>query len=266
MKLMIGDAAVHVGTGSRPFDEAAKGVILFVHGAGMDHTVWVMQSRYFARHGYAVLAPDLPAHGRSGGEPLTSVAAMADWLAELMDVLGVEAATLIGHSMGSLVAYAFAAGHPERCLALVLFGTSLPMLVTDALLEAARDDDHAAFLMANSWSHSTRGALGGNPAPGMYVLRGGERLLERSNPGVFHADLSACRSFDLASVAAVTQPVTVVVGTEDRMTPRGAGLKAAETLGSSTTVRTLNGSGHAMMSECPNEVLDILIEALQVHT
>jgi pimeloyl-ACP methyl ester carboxylesterase len=266
----------YVGTGSRApvegdYSNPAKGVVLFVHGAGMDHTVWVMQARFFARHGYAVLAPDLPGHGRSGGEVLSSIESMADWLAELLDTLGVGKAAVVGHSMGSLIACAFGARHPDRTASLVLFGASVPMPVADALLDAAADDDHAAFAMANTWSHSTRGGLGGNPVPGMFVLRGGERLLERCRPGVFHADLVACNAFKPDELPAGGQPVTIVVGTEDRMTPKSAGLKVAESLGEpsalgeAATVRTLVGSGHSMMSECPNEVLDILVEALGVE-
>jgi len=265
MKVNVLGHRTHVATGSRPLDQADREAVLFVHGAGMDHTVWVMQSRYFARHGYAVIAPDFPGHGRSTGEPLTSVEAMADWLAALLDVLEVAQATVVGHSMGSLVAYAFGARHPDRTEALVLFGASIPMPVTDLLLDAALDDDHAAFEMANSWSHSSRGSLGGNPVPGMFVLRGGERLLERSRPGVFHADLAACNAFDPASVPAVSAPATIVVGTDDRMTSARAGLKVAEILGPGAKVETLEGSGHSMMSECPNEVLDILIEAIGVE-
>ncbi len=261
MKVTVLGQETHVGTGSRPF-APEQPAVLFVHGAGMDHTVWVMQARYFARQGFAVLAPDLPGHGRSAGEPLTSIEAMADWLAELFATLAVPAATVVGHSMGSLVAVTFAARHPERTSSIVLFGASLPMPVTHLLLDAAEDDDHAAFDMANSWSHSTRGSLGGNPVPGMFVLRGGERLLQRLAPGVYFADLTACNAFDPSELGPVTARATVVVGTEDRMTPQKAGLKVAEGLGPDTRVHTLAGSGHSMMSECPNEVLDILIDAV----
>jgi pimeloyl-ACP methyl ester carboxylesterase len=190
---------------------------------------------------------------------------MADWLSELLGVLAVEQATLVGHSMGSLIAYSFAARHPARTTRLVLFGTALPMRVTDLLIDAAADDDHAAFEMANSWSHSSRGALGGSPVPGMFVFKGGERLLERSRPGVFHADLAACNGFDASALQIPAIPATVVVGTEDRMTAMQAGLAVAGSLGEAAEVRTLKGSGHSMMSECPNEVLDVLIEALGVE-
>jgi pimeloyl-ACP methyl ester carboxylesterase len=262
MKVMVDDRRIHVGTGSRPFEAADREAILFLHGAGMDHTVWVMPSRYFARHGYGVLAPDLPGHGRSDGPALDSVVELADWVAGLLDSLEVSRAIVVGHSMGSLIAYTFAAQHSDRTAAMVLFGTSAPMPVTDALLDAAADDDHAAFEMANTWSHSFRGSLGGNPVPGMFMLRSGERLLERSRAGVYSADLRACDGFDPNGLPLPGVPTTVVVGTEDKMAPMQAGRAVAERLGKSARVRTLEGSGHSMMSECPNEVLDILIEAV----
>ena len=42
----------------------------FVHGSGLTHMTWVLQTRYFAFHGYNALAVDLPGHGLSGGESL----------------------------------------------------------------------------------------------------------------------------------------------------------------------------------------------------
>ena len=159
MKFEVDGVAVFASTGSVAFDAAKPGV-LFVHGAGMDHSVWVMSARYFARHGFAVLAPDLPAHGRSGGAALTSVNAMAHWLVAVLDVLGMQQTAVVGHSMGSLVAHSFARLHPKRCRALALLGTSAPMPVTESLLNAAQDNDHAAIDMANGWSHSAQGKLG----------------------------------------------------------------------------------------------------------
>ncbi|MFX7874653.1 alpha/beta fold hydrolase, partial [Acinetobacter baumannii] len=75
---------VFAATGGRPFT-AAGPVVVFLHGAAMDHSCWSTQTRYFAHHGFGVLAPDLPGHGRSGGQPLGSVEALADWVLALLD-------------------------------------------------------------------------------------------------------------------------------------------------------------------------------------
>ena len=250
------NAFAGTGTGRAGADAAT---VVFVHGAAMDHTVWVLPSRYFARQGYRVLAFDLPGHGRSEGPPLPSIEAMSDWLDAACGVLEVDSAAIVGHSMGSLVAYRFAVDHPERCRALALLGTSVPMPVTDALLDAAADDDHAAIEMTNAWSHSPRGTLGGNRNPGVWMLAAGERLIERSGPGVLHADLAACNDFDPAAVTrTVDVPALVIAGDADRMTPARAGLDVARALPDARVVR-LDGCGHAMLNERPNEILDALI-------
>lgn len=255
-RIQVDGRTVYVGNGSgHPRPDAES--VVFVHGAGMDHTVWALPSRYFARQGLRVAAVDLPGHGRSEGPPFDRVEDMAAWLGQVLDVLAIPTAAVVGHSMGSLVAYRFASTMPDRCRALALLGTSAPMPVTDPLLNAAKDNHHAAIDMANTWSHST-GTLGANANPGVWMLAVGERLLERSAPGVFHADLTACNTFDVDGDTVIDCPVLVIAGNDDMMTPARAGLGVAQSLPVARVVR-LDGCGHAMLNERPNEVLDALI-------
>src|SRR6202044_388427 len=109
----------------------------------MDHSVWALLARAFAHHGHAVLAPDFPGHGRSAGAPLTSIAALADWTAALVDAAGAKAAKLVGHSMGSLVALETGARHPDKVTGLGLIATAAAMRGSDDLLDAAKANDHA---------------------------------------------------------------------------------------------------------------------------
>ncbi|MEM7221207.1 MAG: alpha/beta hydrolase [Pseudomonadota bacterium] len=256
--------AYATGTGHPAADAP---VILFVHGAGMDHSVWVMPARFFARHGYRVIAPDLPGHGLSAPPAIDSVADYADWIAALLDALAIDRCVLVGHSMGSLIAYATAASHPQRIDKVALLGTSAPMPVSDALLGAAADDHPAAFAMGNTWSHSPTGRLGRGGTPGTWNLMSGLRLLERSAPGVYHADLAACNGFDQAAFPAVesTTPALVIAGAKDQMTPPKAGIKVAAGLPNCTQV-TLPDCGHSMLSEAPNAVLDALAAFAGVAT
>jgi pimeloyl-ACP methyl ester carboxylesterase len=263
VRIQVSGQEAFVGTGSRPLAANGGDAVVFIHGAGMDHTVWALPARYFARHDYRVIAPDLPGHGLSSGSPLTTIDAMSAWLNELLAAVGVSRATLVGHSMGALVVWALALRRPAMARGLVLIGPALPMRVSQGLLDAAADDDHAALEMANTWSHSARGRLGGKGMPGIFEFGAGERLLERARRGVFHADLSACNGFDPDGRPPAGIPVTVVVGTEDRMTPAAAGRAVAGLVGEAGTVRTLAGAGHSMMAECPNELLDVLIEAVR---
>ncbi|MCP5180757.1 MAG: alpha/beta hydrolase [Pseudomonadales bacterium] len=255
MRVVVDGESVFVGQGSGHGEGLA---ILMLHGAGMDHTVWTLPARYFARHGYRVIAPDLPAHGRSAGKAMLSIADMAAWAWRLLDVLGVDRAVVLGHSMGSLIAASMAASAPARVLALGLLGTSQPMRVSDPLLDAARDDDPAAFAMANTWSHSARGRLGGNPQPGIWLMASGSRLLDRNRPGVYAADLSACNAFEpVAPADGLSVPVLILAGEADQMTPLKAALGVASAF-PACTVRRLPGCGHSMLGEKPNEVLDAL--------
>ena len=259
MRLLVDGTEVFIGQGSGHGEGRA---ILFLHGAGMDHTVWTLPARHFARHGYRVIAPDLPAHGRSGGAALTSIDAMASWSWRLLDAMGVGEAVLFGHSMGSLVVSQMASHHPDRVLALGLLGASQPMRVSDPLRNAAADDHPAAFDMANTWSHSARGRLGSNPVPGIWLLASARRLLDRNMPGVYAADLNACNAFEpLATASTLAAPVMVLAGESDQMTPLKAGLAVAGRF-ADCVVERLPGSGHSMLGEKPNEVLDAMIALL----
>lgn len=162
-------ARAYAATGNQPLGPDRETVV-FVHGTAMDHTVWVLPTRYFARHGRNVLAVDLPGHGRAEGLLLASVEEMADWIVRLLDAAGLDRAAVVGHSMGSLVALAAAVGHRDRVRALMMIGTSVPMPVTDRLLDNAEANDHSAFDMLNVWGHSRAAHLGGNPTPGMWMM------------------------------------------------------------------------------------------------
>src|SRR5712692_3909894 len=102
MQLSVNGVETFVATGGRDFDSSLPTIVL-LHGAGFDHTTWALHSRWFAHHGYGVLAPDLPGHGRSSGAPLQAIADMADWTAALLDAAGVAKAWLVDHSAVDMV-------------------------------------------------------------------------------------------------------------------------------------------------------------------
>ena len=244
-------------TGSRAFDPALP-TIVFVHGAANDHGVWALQSRYFAHHGHNVLAVDLPGHGRSGGEALPSVAAIADWLVAFLDAMRVERAILVGHSMGALVALDMTGKHPGRVAKLALLGAAVPMPVSEMLLDAAKQNDHVAFELINGWSFSAKRLLGGNPWPGMWMTGQAMRLMERVRPNVLYADLVACREYTngLRAAAGVWCSSLMLLGARDVMTPAKAARDLTATL-RDVSVVTLD-CGHSMMSEQPDALLDAL--------
>lgn len=258
MKLELRGQASYCYTHYRDIDPGRESV-LFIHGAGMDHTVWTLFARHFARHGRNVIAVDLPGHGRSAGDPARSIGEMADWVAALLDELQVDRTAIVGHSMGALVALDFAGRYPDRVRAVALVGSTAPMPVSDAILDAAAADDHAAFDMLTQWGYSKRHLYGGNSNPGQWMVGGTLRLFERCRPGVLHADMSACNAYGdgLARAAAIRCPVLVVLGREDRLTPLRSTDALVEAL-PSPEVRILEGAGHTLMVEAPNGLLDAL--------
>ena len=258
MRLIVDGNEIFAATGGRDFDLALPAVV-FLHGAGMDHSVWALLARAFAHHGFGVLAPDLPGHGRSAGAPLASIAALAEWTAALIDAAGLRAARLVGHSMGSLIALETAVRHPQKVAGLGLIAAAATVPVSADLLAAAKANDHAAIDMVAIWGNGYRATLGGCEAPGLWMLGGAERLLERARPGVLFADLFACNAYQdgLAAAAKVAAPTVLILGSRDLMTPpKGGKALAAAIAGACLTV--LEGAGHLLMTERPNEVLAAL--------
>jgi len=251
-------------TGGKPFD-AALPTAVFIHGAQNDHSVWILQTRYFTHHGFGVLAVDLPGHGRSKGAALASVEAMADWLLALLDAAGVRQATLIGHSMGSLIALETAFKAPDGIARLALVGTAYPMKVSDALLDAAKNDEQQAIDMVNIWSHSSIAQKPSCPGPGFYAMGGALRLKQRIssiNPDrVFYTDFFACNAYANGEQAArsVKCPTLFLLGKRDLMTPPKATAALTGAIPHGKVVQ-IEGSGHELMAEQPDAVLDALFE------
>jgi pimeloyl-ACP methyl ester carboxylesterase len=258
MHLSVNGLETFVATGGRDFD-ASLPTIALLHGAGFDHTTWALHSRWFAHHGYGVLALDLPGHGRSSGAPLPTIADMADWTAALIEAAGVTKARLVGHSMGSLIAIETAARHPAKVSGLSLIGTAATMTVGPDLLKAAEANDHAAVDMVSIWGLGFQAELGGSLAPGLWMHSGAQRVLEQCRPGVLFNDLSACNAYQNALAAAVqiTVPTTLVLGERDMMTPAKAGKTLAAAIANARTI-VLPGAGHMMMVEQPDELLAAL--------
>jgi pimeloyl-ACP methyl ester carboxylesterase len=260
VQLVVDGVRIFAGTGGRDFDPALP-TIVFLHGAGLDHTVWALLARWFAHRGFGVLAPDLPGHGRSEGEPLATIAAMADFTAALIAAAGARNASLVGHSMGSLVALETAVRHPDKVAALGLIAAAAAMPVSPDLLKAAEANDPAAIDMVSIWGFGAAAGIGGSLAPGAWMLGAGRRLLERARPGVLFKDLFACNAYrdGLACAAKVSMPAILVLGERDLMTPAKAGRELAAALPDARVV-TLKGAGHMLMSERPDEVLAALRE------
>lgn len=259
MQLQINGRAAFAYTAAHEIDPARRSIV-FVHGAGLDHSWWGLQSRYFGYHGFNVLAVDLPAHGRSEGPSLATVEGMADWVFAWLNELRIKKTFLVGHSMGSLIALDFAARNPDSAAKIALIGVAYPMKVSDSFLDAARRNDPSAYDMETIWGHAAQAPLSGNPNPGMWMYGDTLARLSRLAPGVLHADLSACNAYasGMESAGKVKCPALFVLGARDMMTPPKSAQALAKAIPDSKTV-TIAFSGHSLMAEAPDATLDALI-------
>lgn len=250
-------------TGGRPFD-AAKPTVVFIHGVLNDHSVWILQTRYLAHHGWNVLAVDLPGHCRSGGDAPSTVEEAADFIAALLDAAGLAKAALVGHSWGSLIALEAASRLKERVTHLVLVGTAYPMKVSGALLDASLGQPMKALEMINVFSRSTLAAPPSALGPGTWVYGAsmalGRRVLA-SNPrvNVFHRGFKACDSYANGekAIAAIACPVLFLLGAQDQMTPpRAAQSLIGSARSNSKSVKVVElPVGHHQMTETPDATL-----------
>lgn len=262
MKFLVQNQPCYGYTGGKPFD-ATRPALLFIHGAANDHTVWHLQSRHFAHHGWNVIAVDLPGHGRSAGAPRASISEYSQWLIAFLDNANIRNAALVGHSMGCLIALDTALRAPDRLTQLVLLGAAMPMTVSDALLAAARDDTPSANEMLTHWGHGPRSRLGASAVPGVSLAGTYRRLLARAGDGVLHADLSACAAYSASAeaLAGMAVPTLILVGGKDQLTPPRAGLMLQKALPSAHAV-TLDIAGHGMMYEAPDAATDAMTRFL----
>jgi len=240
-------------TAGHAFDKA-KPTMVFVHGAGLDHSWFGLQSRYFGYHGWNVLAFDLPGHGRSGGSPISSVGGMAECVCKAVPA---EKFSIVGHSMGALIALECAASAPSRVDRIALIGVAYPMKVGEAFLDAAKRDSYDAFDMETIWGHAAQVPLGGNPSPGMWMYGDTQARLERLAPGVLYNDLKACNDYVLEGEIAC--PALFILGKRDVMTPPRSAKSIQERIPGAKTV-LIDLSGHSLMAEAPDATLDALIE------
>jgi pimeloyl-ACP methyl ester carboxylesterase len=266
MELQVSGAKTYCYTGGKPFD-AAKPTAVLLHGVLNDHSVWSLQSRYLAHHGWNVLAVDLPGHCRSGGEAPSSVEEAAGFVAALLDAAGIAQAALVGHSWGSLIALEAAAQLGTRISHLVLVGTAFPMKVSPALLDASLNEPAKALHMINVFSRSTLAPPPSSLGPGTWVygasLALGRRVLASNRAvNVFHRGFKACNDYagGFEAMTRVTCPVLFVLGAQDQMTQAKAAqplLDAARAAGKKVEVQSLP-VGHHQMTEAPEATLQAI--------
>lgn len=266
MELTVAGQATHVATGEPGTQHSATGTppILLIHGAANDSEAWTKVTRGLLAAGQRVFVPDLPGHGRSSGQALDSIEALADWIVALLDALGIEKALLAGHSMGSLVALETTARSPQRVSGLALLGSTVPMPVSEALLDAARNKPDDACRMIMKFSHTPQFFLNGGGGHGVWGPGITLAIMRRAAPGVLARDLANCNRYlhgeeAAARIAQNACPTLMIVAMRDRMTPRRNVQTLASALGNPPRCE-IAACGHAMMNERPEEIVKALCQ------
>jgi len=255
MYLTVNNQKTYVATGGKEFDKSLPTVV-FLHGSGLDHRSWALQTRWFAFHGYSVIAPDFPGHSLSEGEALDSIEAMSDWLWQLLDEMGVGKCSLVGHSQGALVAIEAAAKKPEKVHSISLIGTAATIAVNEHLLAMSASDQPAAVDAMLMWGFGEAYQFGRSNIPGQAPIGIGHRIM-CDNP--LNADLTACQSYVNGEDAAkkITAPTQLVLAKNDRMTPLKFGKALAKTMSNVTSMTVLD-VGHMIPMEAPEKCLSEL--------
>lgn len=270
MKINVNGFETYCYTGGKAF-RPEQPTVVFIHGVANDHSVWVLQSRYLAHHGWNVLAVDLPGHCRSAGEAPASVEAAAGFVQALLDATGLQTAALVGHSWGSLIALECAAQLQRRISHLVLVGTAFPMPVTKALLDTSLQAPDQALQMVNLFSRSTLAPPPSALGPGTWIFSanlalGRKVIASNQTVNLLHRGFVACNGYQtgLEAMEKIQCPVLFILGQKDQMTPAKAAqtlIDKAKSCAKVVTVARL-AVGHHQMTEAPEATLSALHQFL----
>jgi pimeloyl-ACP methyl ester carboxylesterase len=258
MELQVRGDKTYAATGGKEFNNSLP-TVLFVHGSGLDHRSWALQTRWFAYNGYSVLAPDLPGHSLSDGEPLESIEEMGLWLADFLAAAGVKSAHVVGHSQGFLCALELTRQAPDKVKTLTGIGTAGAIPVNPALIEAAQESAAKAAEMLLQWGFGNRSQLGMSAVPGMQPIAIGRQIMSKNPLAV---DLQACANYTTGDEVASTLdvPSHLIFASQDRLTPLKAGIVLAEKLKSQYTV--IEDYGHMLPIEAPRRCLHQLRQTI----
>ena len=186
--------------------------LVLIHGAGGSYLHWPSEIRRLA--GENTLAIDLPGHGGSPGDGKDAIDAYVKDVIDFLDQVNISQAVIAGHSMGSAIAQQLSLEHPKRVKALILVGAGAKLRVHPGLLQdcASENTYPAAVKQVMEWSFSPQ-------TDRRLVELAGDRMAEIT-PGVVYKDFLACDGFDIRDqLEKIQQPVLVICGADDQMTP-----------------------------------------------
>jgi len=245
--------------------------IVFLHGVTINSHTWVKQFETLPDLGFRTVAIDARGHGESEcGTSGFSIANLARDLRDVLEVIDVHDALLVGHSQGGVATQAYAIEYPEelhrRVRGIVLL-SSLPRA------EFSQIRWLRAILRSVSERTPSFGRLMGRPELGFGLSRIGfgraplashveltRQMLAECPDDTTRGALSALVGFDLtAGLPSIDIPTLVVQGTADVLTPPGDGRRIAKLI-PGARLAMVRGAGHMIMLEEPGQLEELLVE------
>jgi pimeloyl-ACP methyl ester carboxylesterase len=253
-------------------------LLVLIHGITSNSATWDRVLPKLARR-HTVLAPDMLGHGRSDKRRGDySIAAHANTLRDLLDELGHERATLVGHSLGGGVALQFAYQYPGRAQNLVLVAPGGFGREVSVLLRAASIPGSGPVLALAAWRPIVEAGTLLTHALGRFGLHGNTDLEEIGRAYAMLADRASRRAFihtlrgvvdyegqrvsalDRIDAGAQT-PALIVWGEKDRVVPAEQGKRVHELL-PHTELSIFGGAGHFPHRDDPSQFVRAVDEFL----
>jgi pimeloyl-ACP methyl ester carboxylesterase len=248
--VIIENNRYHYAVSRRAPEKGPAAVCL--HGSGADGIVWSYQLSRLSRQ-YRIIVPDLPGHGRSGGQPLNSAHAYAAWLEDFCRVLDLPSFFLLGHSFGGAIAQEYVRCQPHRVRGMVLAGTG------------------THFMLSHTYRDLCERGMPPGDGSDIYEMlpehfKKGYKLLRSQSSGSLHADLFAAAQFDSSDwVESISVPALVIWGSRDKITPRELPEELAGKL-PAARLHIINGAGHVVMIDARNEFNRAVADFIEQHS
>ena len=226
---------------------------VFIHGAGGSHLSFPAALRQM--QSISPILVDLPGHGGSAGPGRRSIADYALDIVALLDALAIDAAIVLGHSMGGAIAQWLALEHASRISALVLAGTGARLPVNPTLIAGIVDDPHATVSKIARWMWS-------EDAPPELKRQTADIMLATDST-VVQGDFVACDGFDVSRrLTEIGVPALILAGEKDKMTPLPLSQELAGGI-TNAELAILPNTGHMMLLEQPKESASLVAAFLK---
>jgi pimeloyl-ACP methyl ester carboxylesterase len=236
--------------------QAERKTLVFIHGSGGDHTVWLHQCTRL-KNAFNIAALDLPGHGRSEGRGEQGVAVYAEWVRQILEALAIEKPVLIGHSLGAAISLRYALTYGDKLAGIVPVGGGVAMPVNPIILEGLKTDPATVIAIAAkiSVAKSNRDRFSA-------ILM---KSMSGVNPDILYGDFLACDKHDVtATVSEIRVPTLVICGDEDKMTPPDMSRYLKDHIPGAQLALISNAGHYVMLEDVEefNKILGTFVESL----